>query len=144
MRLLLSLLILFYLLLASYEDIRTKTMDMRLFGIFCFMLAVIVLAGLSENIISCLYGSVPGILLLLVSLGSKGQIGAGDAALVTALGFAVGLFGIMEILFIAWAGAFVTAAVFMIKKKRNRRFAFIPFLAGGYYLSLFFTLSGGL
>ncbi len=143
MKMVLVLLTLFYLLLAACEDLRTGAMDLRLFTgftVFALLLSVI----MHDNISYRLSGCLPGAFLLLVAIGTKEQIGKGDALVVMSLGFSAGLAEIMKILFAAWTGAFVTAVFLLIRRKKNKRFAFIPFLAVAYYLTLFSGLYGGL
>ena len=141
---LMCLIILLYLAFASFEDIKKKTMDIRLFALFCLLLAVFTVPGISREYVYRFAGCIPGLLLLFISFISREQIGKGDALIVTALGFALGLSGILGILFLAWTGAFVTAAIMLVSGKRKKRFAFIPYIGGGCFLYFAMMLFGGL
>ena len=149
MKLLFALMILFYLVAASYEDIKSRTLDLRFFSVFCaavlaFSSAECIAEGSAAGFLWRFPGLLPGIILLLVSIASGNAVGRGDALVVMALGFATGLSGVLEILFFSWAGAFVLAAVLLVRGKRNKRFAFVPFVGAGYYLCLMCMLCGGI
>ncbi len=83
-------------------------------------------------------GLVPGFGLLILSYVMKGQIGRGDAYLVCISGVLLGVGQSVSLLFYALLLAGSVSLVLLVfrKVKRDTKLPFIPFLLGGYLLSL--------
>lgn len=85
-----------------------------------------------------LAGVVPGTGLLVLSWTMKGQVGCGDAWLMCIIGILLGVGQSVSILFYALLVAGSVSLVLLVfrKVKRDTKLPFVPFLFGGYLLSL--------
>lgn len=142
MKIVIGIILAAYLLPAAVADIKKKSIDVRILAGF-FLAAVLVLLISGEELFwwNRILGLFPGALLLLISYLSHGAVGKGDAYVLFFMGYVLGLLSVLEILFWAWAACFVAAAYFFIKKKKNKRLPFIPFLAVSFlccYTASFF------
>lgn len=77
---------------------------------------------------------LPGILVLFISVVTKGAVGMGDAFLLLALGTVLSPEELMEMVCIAMLLCSLAALALMVifRKKRNMAIPFIPFLLAGY------------
>ncbi len=127
---------LFYLLCASVEDIRKKEIRvLYLLILAVFLFIIMYVSGNGPAVSGRLAGTMPGLLLILVSRVSKGGIGMGDAFAVLGLGAAFGLAECLSTLGLAWFICFFAAAGCLILKKRSP-IPFLPFLCIGFYVNL--------
>lgn len=84
------------------------------------------------------WGVLPGVGLLVLSRVMNGSIGKGDGYLLCISGLALGLRMNLSLLFYAlfFAGG-VSAILLVLKKvKKDTTFPFVPFLLGGYLMTL--------
>lgn len=84
-------------------------------------------AGVTETVVSL----IPGLLLMAVSIASRGQAGAGDALVLLMTGAWTGT-SVWRIFAAGLFGAAVFAGVLWIIKRRNAEFPFVPFLLAGF------------
>lgn len=139
------------LLCSSIQDVKTRKLSNR--GLIVGGIAVVILlltewlcsgwiAGVSAAIRSVpwerLMGALPGLGLLVLSYGMRGQIGRGDAYLMCISGAALGVKQGMALLFYALllAGSISLVLLVLRKVKKDTKIPFVPFLLGGYLLSL--------
>lgn len=119
------------LLLASINDIRTKTIPIWLpmAGIVCG----IILMFFSENKIEYVYGFIFGILMVLLSLLLKNYLGIGDSFMIMSLGLLCGLKACLEVVFVALVLTSLLGIVLCVGKRRFRETSlpFMPFLLAG-------------
>lgn len=132
--LIMTVIILIWLFLCSFQDIRKKKIHIILIGAgcLCILLYSFVLADVS--IISRLAGLSLGIFMLLINLVTRGQIGAGDGLIVSIMGMGLGFAQMAFILANSLFGSAVFAIGLIIFRKagRKRAIPFIPFLLIGY------------
>lgn len=132
--LIMTVIILIWLFLCSFQDIRKKKIHIILIGAgcLCILLYSFVLADVS--IISRLAGLSLGIFMLLINLITRGQIGAGDGLIVSIMGMGLGFSQMAFILANSLFGSAVFAIGLIIFRKagRKRAIPFIPFLLIGY------------
>lgn len=85
-----------------------------------------------------LAGMLPGLSLLLISYVMKGQVGRADAYLMCIVGALLGIGKGISILFYALllAGSVSLVLLVLRKVKRDTKLPFVPFLFGGYLLSV--------
>lgn len=85
-----------------------------------------------------LAGMLPGLGLLLISYVMKGQVGRADAYLMCIVGVLLGIGKGISILFYALllAGSVSLVLLVLRKVKRDTKLPFVPFLFGGYLLSV--------
>lgn len=81
------------------------------------------------SVLECVWGALPGVLLLAVSGISKGAVGKGDGCTLLACGMVLGFSKVFELLLVA---LFFAAgwSVFLMVRRRDKKqtFAFMPFL----------------
>ena len=85
-----------------------------------------------------LWGVLPGVCLLLISRLSGDCIGKGDGYLVCISGMALGFKINLSLLFYALflAGGISAVLLSLRKVKKDTKLPFVPFLLGGYLLTL--------
>lgn len=135
-------LVLFILALNSFCDIRRHEICPRITiggGLIGFICAYLWRSGLS---IDFLASTFPGICFLMMSLLTKGAVGAGDGFVLLALS---GYLSLTDILSITAFGLLLSSAyagLLLIKDRCGMRsFAFVPFLLGGYVLHMLTELA---
>ena len=128
-----------FLWMAALPDLRTKRIPMWIPGIF---FAAAAGANLFEHGFISKWelwaGAVPGVLLLLLSLGLKEKIGEGDGICLAVCGLFT---GVRAAVLIAETALVMAALICMIgtwtgRRKAGDRIAFIPFLAAAASLLL--------
>lgn len=107
-----------------------------------------VLCGIAGLVLPCLMGKplslpsllirvLPSCLLLLISVLSKGAVGAGDAFALLSLGAGIPFDRQLSTLVLTSAFLFIYAAFRFLKSKNKREsLPMIPFLLAGYIASL--------
>ena len=96
----------------------------------------------SEGRISSIALSLlPGILLLLCSLVTRGAIGGGDAVLTAAVGAWTGFSEITVTVLLALALVPVAAGLFRAVGKRRKELPFVPFILAGWLLIRFCSIA---
>ena len=127
------LLFLGYLVILAVIDAKKKEFP---FIICCTGLipAVLCLWSRSEiDILSLLYGLIPGVVLLAIAVLSNEKVGFGDAIVLLLMGLALPFRQAYLAIVIAFVLAFVVAVFLLLFKKANKntRMAFVPFLTVG-------------
>lgn len=130
--------VIIWLLLLSWQDIRKKEVSIQLLfaGIAIAIVSIGAAIGMNqeENIwLSKGVGMLSGILLVLLSKATKGQIGMGDAIVLTVTGVVFGFWDNLFLLFYSLVLSAVHAAILLIMKKIHKKqsIAFLPFVAIG-------------
>ena len=138
-----ALLLLFLFLFAWYDWKHHKVRNAALLAFLPWCLASVLLelsmhlqernASSLQVLLSSILGFLcGGLLLLTVSLATKGGIGGGDIKLVAMLGFCYGTDGILAILTLSCLTALIHLSVKAVcKKERPARIPFVPYLAAG-------------
>lgn len=123
----------------TYEDIKTRRLSGK--GIFLFVIVGVMVSVLFPvyRIGQILLGMGIGGGLLIVSLLSKGGIGAGDGMVVLISGIYLGVRENCFLLLLALLVSSLYSGVLWIGKKvdRKQKIPFIPFLLVGYIMRLF-------
>lgn len=129
----------------SIQDIKKKSLNCKT------LLAAAVIIGLLVTgyslysksgvcIINGAVGVLPGILLIIISFATGGQIGKGDGITLMVTGMAVGIYNNIFIILCAFTAAGIFALVlYIIKKKGRYEIPFIPFVLAGYLIFLLST-----
>lgn len=138
MRVVSSIGVLFILTLMSYFDLREKAYPiwcMGLFGFYCIVLCGGALVSGEIRVEQMVLGLLPGGFLLLLA-GCTRQIGMGDGLAVCCLGLLYGWRESLIFLFVGLCLSVVYCLLILWKRraKKDTRFAFMPFLEGGYIL----------
>lgn len=128
-----------YIAVLSIEDILKKSIPVFLLaaGVLFIPLGILIERAEGLSLAGNIYGVIPGLVLLVISFVSRGQIGIADGCLVAVTGASLGLEAAIRIL---------TGALFLItlfsggmliagKLTRKSTLPFIPFVFAGYLLS---------
>lgn len=108
-----------------------------------YMLIVLAAAGIISNftvgefdIEKRIIAMLPGIILLIVSMITKQQIGYGDGMIILIMGLYIDIDDILSIVLSSFLLSSIAAIILMtvFKKKKNFEMAFSPFLLIGYGL----------
>lgn len=135
-----ALLIGLVLIVAAIVDGRHKHVPIIWMAVLFVLAIVSVCIGGKYQYLSYWLGIVPGILLILTSLLTRGQIGMADGIVLMALGLYLGWFAIISLLFVALLLAAVWCIVLLIGRRAGRRtaIAFVPFICIAYGGVMFF------
>lgn len=130
--------LLVWLVILSYIDIRTRELPVKLL-LLSGMSGVLyqVFWGMEDWIIFAA-GIGTGVVFLLISKITKEKIGYGDSAVILILGIWSGGRSLIGILGISFFLLEVFAVIVLCKKKMSSKYEapFVPFLTGGYVLFL--------
>lgn len=108
-----------------------------------YMLIVLAAAGIISNftigefdIEKRIIAMLPGMILLIVSMITKQQIGYGDGLIILIMGLYIDIDDILSIVLSSFLLSSIAAIILMtvFKKKKNFEMAFSPFLLIGYGL----------
>lgn len=135
------------LLVCSVQDIRKKEISniSLLIGAGVVVFVLLAEGVLCENLFSAeaswwknCCGMIPGICVWILSYVTRGGIGTGDGYLLCISGAALGLDVNLALLCygLLLAGAFSGILLVMRRVKRETKLPFVPFLTGGYLLTV--------
>ena len=108
-----------------------------------YMLIILAAAGIISNftvgefdIENRIIAMLPGMILLIVSMITKQQIGYGDGMIILIMGLYIDIDDILSIVLSSFLLSSIAAIILMtvFKKKKNFEMAFSPFLLIGYGL----------
>lgn len=124
-----------YLAICSYTDL--TAMKISTFLSFLFSLLGIVMFCLSltnhKDITSLLISLSIGVLIIALSVLSKGSMGIGDGIMTLTIGFFYPASEIISVILYSFTAASFFAVIYMLIKKssKNKRLPFAPFLFSG-------------
>ncbi len=124
-----------YLFINALSDIRSGTIDLRvsLVSVFLFTILQIYFSGTVS-----ILGALAGLLVLLISLVSCGQIGSGDGVVAIVLGWTLGPLPLIRILTAAFMlAAFGGIVLLLVGKEKGKELPFVPFIGLGYLGTVF-------
>lgn len=132
------------LFLISIFDIKNREFSIILPCILLLFLIVYQCISRSFDWLFCGAGMVPGALLILFHYLTRGGVGLGDGIVIGVLGFHLGLWENLSLLFLSLVLEMIFAVGVLVKKKiqkeavsRHMTIPFIPFVTGGYLLLMF-------
>lgn len=128
-----KIVLLILLTYSSYTDIKNRVVMMIPIYV-CFFIAIIGLIFPMENEDISLIGIVPGIIILLIGMATKGAIGDGDAYLIMIIGMFMGM---RNAFYILLTGSVISAIyaltiIFLKGKSKKEVIPFVPFILSGY------------
>lgn len=143
LNLLLNIILFGYLAVASYTDITTRKISLRLSVITALCCTALQFflknCQIIDLLIWILCGSIVGLVLLLLGVLTRESIGYGDGISVLVIGIALGLKGSFLICSLAFLLSAVTALFLIIRKaSRKATLPFLPFLCAGYVIHIIF------
>ncbi len=119
-------------------DLKTKTIP-KVLLLLCFILGIIFLLLVRHiNVVSGISGFIAaGGILLILSLLTKGGLGAGDVAFFAIMGLTLGIDKIVSALIAAafLSGIFGVAALLINKENIKNRIPFTPFILLSIFMS---------
>lgn len=103
-----------------------------------FGVAASLTLGWRDAVEALLGGTVAFLLLLLIAVAGRGAMGFADVKVGCLCGIVVGLSGVLQMLFVAFAsGALISALLLLLRIRRPKDvMAFTPFLAGATAFSI--------
>ncbi len=96
-----------------------------------------------ENLLTGVVGFILSFLILLIiSLLSKGGFGMGDVKLLSALSYIIGIIPVLSMMFYALFACLLVSLFMIFIKKRDKKkpIAFVPFIYFGFILDVIFIL----
>ncbi len=134
-----KMLVLGLLSLCSFEDVKYRRLTV--IYIFMFGIAGVILHMFAPvcSIYSILWGMLLGLVLILISVATRGSLGMGDGILLVVTGVYLGGYGNLQLfLYGLLLSALCSLGLLALKrKKRKDEIAFVPFLLLSYFFLLF-------
>lgn len=136
-----SILICGWLLICSWQDIKKKKINLLLILAGFIINIIVSLLWSNVSVASHILGILPGLLLLMISYITRGQIGIGDGLILSITGIYLGPEKNIAVL----AYGLFCAALFSIillsfqLASRKKTIPFIPFILIGYLGVLYFA-----
>lgn len=136
------LIVLFILAINSFRDVRVHEICPGITVVGGMIGLILTYVWGSGQILSFLASMLPGICLVLLSIVSRGAVGAGDGLILLALS---GYLPAADIISIVSYGVFLSAVyagtLYVRGRDGRKAYAFVPFLLGGYVLHLLTQLA---
>ena len=126
--------VLIFLAVASVIDWRKREIPMSLLFIMSAGITIFAIYCKDITIWYRLAGGALGMMLFVVSTVTKEAIGYGDSWLILLLGVQLGIFRVLQLLFVASLLAVLFAVFYLWVRKWNRKatLPFVPFLTIAY------------
>lgn len=137
------IILLIYLLICSYSDIKTQTISLKLSIIFIILFLILNFIFNFTSYLSLFFSIFPGCLILLLGKFTKQSIGYGDGIILIVSGMYTNFWYCTSILLTTlMLSSFFS--LFLILKKRSLKtvFPLAPFILLSYLINLFFTYQG--
>ena len=124
-----------YLIICSITDIKTRKINLKICIIFFLLGLFINMFIIKCDIQILLYNLIPGILLLFISILTKGASGCGDAVIFIIMSFYLSSVSTFIIWFMSLSAASLFSIILIIKKfSRKYALPFAPFITFGFTL----------
>ena len=130
------------LIIEAVTDFKKKEVNI-IFPILLAVAAVVMLFFSKDiSLINAIIGIAEGLLLILISVLTKGQIGLGDGILLAACGLMLGGRDNLIMFFFACLSSAVVSALIMIIKKADKKtkIPFAPFMIPGFLIMVLLSL----
>ncbi|MBO4702543.1 MAG: prepilin peptidase [Lachnospiraceae bacterium] len=130
------------LVIEAVKDFRKKEVDIPVLGILVVAAMVMIFLGKDISVSNAIIGLAEGLLLILVSVMTKGQIGMGDGILLAACGLMLGGKDNMVMFFFACLSSAIVSVLIMIIKKADKKttIPFVPFMIPGFLIMVLLSL----
>ena len=130
------------LVIEAVKDFRKKELDIPVLGILVVAAMVMIFLGKDISVLNAIIGLAEGLLLILVSVMTKGQIGMGDGILLAACGLMLGGKDNMVMFFFACLSSAIVSVLIMIIKKADKKttIPFVPFMIPGFLIMVLLSL----
>ena len=126
-------------------DLRTRLVPVWYTGIFAGLSVLYHILFAPEMLTQMAAGAVMGMVFILISRVSKGALGMGDSAVITALGVWCGVRDGFPLVLFAFILSGIFGGIWMLIRKKNRRdsLPFVPFLLLSAAVSCVISICGG-
>ena len=135
-----KLLIILYLSIASFNDIKTYGISPKLCSVFFaafILLKLITNNNLLKTLLDLALGIIPGLATTLLAHLTDENIGYGDGLLIISLGIAMGFKNTFFVCCIAFVLSGMVALILIFRKKSGKQtLPFIPFIFISYIILL--------
>ena len=130
------------LLIEAVTDFKKKEVNIVLPILLTAAALAMLILGKDISVLNTLIGIAEGVLLILISVMTKGQIGMGDGILLAACGFMLGGKDNFLMFFFACLCSAVVSGLIMIFKKADKKtkIPFVPFMIPGFLSMVFLSL----
>ena len=130
------------LVIEALKDFRKKEVNIPILGILAIAAMVMIFLGKDISVSNAIIGLAEGLLLILVSVMTKGQIGIGDGILLAACGLMLGGKDNMVMFFFACLSSAIVSVLIMIIKKADKKttIPFVPFMIPGFLIMVLLSL----
>lgn len=131
------------LLLCTLEDIKTRRLNLwHILIIVPFIIFDLVERTIIEPEVSWIgrvSGLIIGIIFIVLSKLTKGQIGMGDGILISVIGVMLGGLQSLEVITYSFFASSIVAIILLtfFKMGKKKTIPFVPFLLLGYIMSIF-------
>ncbi|MCI9526736.1 MAG: hypothetical protein HFH37_07450 [Lachnospiraceae bacterium] len=134
-----KILVLGLLSLCSLEDVKYRRLTVIYILMFGIVGVILHMFAPVCSIYSILWGMLLGIVLILISIATRGSLGLGDGILLVVTGVYLGGYGNLQLfLYGLLLSALCSLGLLVLKrKKRKDEIAFVPFLLLSYFFLLF-------
>ena len=134
-----KILVLGLLSLCSLEDVKYRRLTVIYILMFGIVGVILHMFAPVCSIYSILWGMLLGIVLILISIATRGSLGLGDGILLVVTGVYLGGYGKLQLfLYGLLLSALCSLGLLVLKrKKRKDEIAFVPFLLLSYFFLLF-------
>lgn len=134
--------VLIVLVIEAITDFKKKEVNI-VFPVFLAAAATVMLFFTKDiSLINSIIGIAEGVLLILISLLTKGEIGMGDGILLAACGLMLGgKDNLIMFFFACFSSAIVSALIMLIKKAdKKTKIPFVPFMIPGFLIMVLLSL----
>jgi len=130
------------LIIEAITDFRKKEINIPVSAILAFAAAVMIFLCEDISVLNAIIGLAEGLILIMVSFMTKGQIGIGDGILLAACGLMLGGKNNMIMFFFACLISAIVSALIMIIKKADKKtkIPFVPFMIPGFLVMVLLSL----
>lgn len=118
----------------AYKDFKYQKISLSIVGITFVGIVILSFIGKEFILFNTIGGFAIGLLLMLISKITRGQIGMGDGIIFSITGFGFGFWNNLYLLLYSLTFCAITAIILIILKKINRKktIPFIPFVFFSY------------
>lgn len=135
MKVLQTIAVMVFLAIGTLADIKYKRIPIRLLTGFGIIAVVIRAVSPQLAVKELIIGVITGVLLIVISVVTGGQIGTGDGLLFVVLGIYLGSSNVVLLLMALILCAAVAGVLFVARQvKRKDRLPFVPFVLCAYII----------
>lgn len=126
----------------AVTDFKKQEVNIFVSGILMAAALAMLIFAKDISVLNAIIGIAEGVLLILISFMTKGQIGIGDGILLTACGLMLGGKDNFLMFFFACLFSAVVSGLIMIIKKADKKtkIPFVPFMIPGFLVMVLMSL----